>query len=457
MQFTLFGILWIFVMVVVFAMDTKTVIKVVFFSGILGAETVCWTGGFMGESVVTPLMLSCFVYLFRFFLTHMNNLRIRVPSFVRVLFLFLLVGLGISLFSSVAFRGVGYSRAEFIDTVNYYDGTVNYWSMFPLLIYALTGLCMYNDVRLNEAEIDRLLRGCLWFVAAVGIWQYLTVLRLIPRIPLVERLIYSSAESETAMNNIAFYDYIRHNTGSMLIRFYSCFQEPSYCAGFLSMVFFYYISKKGMTQRDKSALAACLLMIVLTFSATAYATVAFAAILVLVSTSKKKFLKRIVQRGVVLLLVAVVVITVADLWDTFEIAIINKMESGSARTRGRWNQNCIDAFIATYGVGLGMYVMRGSSLFYTLISTVGALGSVSYAAFVRSVLVYPKRAGYDRTLSFMFLVVTVSQLVAIGILSYPVMWIMYFLLCTGYSCVRPQIEPVERTERYTAEPQVLNR
>jgi len=76
----------------------------------------------------------------------------------------------------------------------------------------------------------------------------------------------------------------------------------------------------------------------------------------------------------------------------FQVAVVEKMDSASGIERGSWNRQAWSNFLDTFGLGVGLGSVRASSLPLVLLSNLGLIGSVCYAAFLKRVLISGNRA-----------------------------------------------------------------
>jgi hypothetical protein len=81
----------------------------------------------------------------------------------------------------------------------------------------------------------------------------------------------------------------------------------------------------------------------------------------------------------------------ANVGQFFSETVLQKMESDSGQERGSWNAAAWHNFLDTYGLGLGLGSVRTSSFLLTLLSNLGAIGSLFYLLFLSSLFRTPKR------------------------------------------------------------------
>jgi hypothetical protein len=79
--------------------------------------------------------------------------------------------------------------------------------------------------------------------------------------------------------------------------------------------------------------------------------------------------------------------------------VLNKTSSDSYVARSTWNRISYDAFVATHYLGVGIGGARASSWIYSLLSNIGAPGTLLLGAFMVQVLLTPAADPADRTLA----------------------------------------------------------
>lgn len=429
MQITVFGLFWLSILAISCIRGQNALIKSILLSTLFQAGAVV----IIGDKGIAPLTISCLVFVGYSIFVRGFKLRITVPSFFKCYMLFIVIILISSAIASFAFNGLVYMEAK--DWVSYavYDGHIALFGIFTLTIYGLSLLFVYNSKGLNLAEVDRLLNFMVVFVFIVGVWHYCTVLNYIPRNDFIRDFIYSNS---TTTDNIAYFvdtnPALRIYSSLFGIRFCGPFMEPSYCAGFLAMSFAYYMCKEKMKTKDIVLIILILLMAVMTYSATAYASIAFAGVLSAISSGQTKQLMKIVRRGIVLIVIALVVITYFDLWDAIERLIINKSSTHSAYIRGLWNTNAFGTMLDTIGIGLGYANVRGSSLLFTLPASCGILGSITFSYYIWGLYKSGRRFTLTNNsqvkFQIMLLTTVFSMIAAISVLDYSIFWMSCMLV-----------------------------
>ncbi len=429
MQVTTFGLFWLILLAYSPIKGQKALVKTVMFSAMFQAGAII----IVADRAISPLTISCIAFIADFFLRYKFKLKLAIPRFFKTYAVFWIIIFCEAIISSLLFKGLNYMEPK--DWISYaqYDGHIALFGLFTLLIYGVTILLLFNIKDFTYQEIENLIDVMVFFVLIVGIWHFCTVMNYIPRSDFIRDFIYSNS---TTTDNIAYFvdtnPNLRIYQSIFGIRFCGPFMEPSYCAGFLAMAFAFYVGKDKLTYRDTFFIAAILIMAVLTYSATAYISVAFAGILSAIFSGKVKQLFKIAGRGIALISVALVVITIYDLWDTVERLIINKADSHSAFIRGLWNSNAIVTFFDTFGIGMGYSNVRGSSLLFTLLASCGLIGTLFFSFFIFTLIQcnkkYKYKGGINNRFQIMFASTLFAMIVAISVMDYSVFWLSAILL-----------------------------
>lgn len=429
MQITIFGFFWLVVLFFAVQKGQLALIKVVIFSTLFQAGAVFIIAG----KAMSPFMVSCTVFIIDYLARYKFKIEIHIPDFCKSYLLFWFVILCGAIIASVAFVGLEYMENK--DWISYarYDGHIAFFGLLNLFVFGITLLFAYNLVGLYLEDVEKLIDLMVVFVLVVGIWHFGTVMNYIPRNDFIRDFIFSNS---TTTDNIAYFTdtnrALRIYQSIFGIRFCGPFMEPSYCAGFLAMVFAFYVSKTKFQIKDILLITAIVIMTIITYSATAYVSIVFAGIVSVISSGKIKQLFAIVSRGFVLVLLVLIAVTKFELWDIIQRLIINKLESHSAYIRGLWNTNAIKTFFDTGGLGMGYSNVRGSSLICTIPASCGLIGTILMIAFIIALLKDGKKVRGNEKLQVrfqtMFLTTLFSMITAISMLDYSVFWMSAILL-----------------------------
>lgn len=429
MQITEFGFFWLVVLFFATQKGQITLIKMLMFSTLFQAGAVFIIAG----KAVSPLMVGCIVFIMDYLFRCKFKLKVFVPNFFKGYLLFWFAILCGAIVASFAFVGIEYMKNE--DFISYvrYDGHIAFFGLLTLFILGLTLLFAYNLEGLYLEEIEKMIDIMVVFVLVVGIWHFGTVMNYIPRNDFIRDFIFSN---NTTTDNIAYFvdtnRTFRIYQSILGIRFCGPFMEPSYCAGFLAMVFAFYVSKSVLKFKDILLMTAIVIMTVLTYSATAYASLAFAGVFSAISSGKTKQLFTIVSRGFALILLALITVTKFELWNVIQRLIINKLDSHSAYIRGLWNTNAVKTFFDTWGIGMGYSNVRGSSLLYTIPASCGLIGALLFVIFIITLIRDCRKVVCNEKMQLrfqtMFLATLFAMLTAISVLDYSIFWLSAILL-----------------------------
>lgn len=437
MQITGFGIVWILILgFATLFKDIKFLAKIVIFSCLLQASAVFIV---FDTGVVSPLTVSCLFYIISFLIKKNKRIRMQIPLFFKIFILFFLVILLSSSLSSLLFRGMNFLRS--VNWIEYkrYEGAfdiASVYRLFELLLRMITVLLMYNSEEFSNKESHKLIETMIIFVFVISFIQVVSLLGIVPYSKLFTKMFFSNFAHFDSNLYLKFSEYGWICNSIMDVRISSSFTEPSYLGAFLGITFYYYISKNKLAKRDILFLVIIIVMCVLSFSSTALITVAFGAILSLVNKKKTKTISKIIIRSSILLIVCIICITALDLWDKVFAITIDKSNSYSGYIRGMWNSSALKVFSDTFMLGLGFDTVRGSSLLFTLLGSLGLLGSIMFFVFIGSIILDPKRRLLTTNdslfridvYSLMLVVELFAQFVALPDLDFPILW-MCIVLC----------------------------
>lgn len=428
MNITLFGIIWTIILIIAWRRGEKTLLFCLLFSTLFQAGAIITIRKF----ALDPLAYSGIIYLIYYFTRTLSRRQTVKLSIQIVWMLILFVVLFLSaLVSSLVFIGLDYTETNTFLRHKVYDGNIGIELFSILFIYIMAMIAVYNSAYLTSDDIHKIINKMVLFVVVVSVWQYLTVLKVIPTFDLLSNIIYSNKATQEA--NIAFFSYSRNLKSVFDTRLYASFMEPSYCGGFLGVAFCYYISKKSIKRGDRVRVGLILLMTILTYSATAYLTVAMGGIIAIVYSTYNGRVKRIVARGVLMIAVSSVAVSYFGLWSVIEKRVLRKSETISAFVRSSWNHTCIDVFKRTYGVGIGYGNIRGSSLVYTILGSGGVIGILVFFMLVVSLLKMDSNieglsCSYeDYRYQRLMATVLVAMVAAIPDLTYTVFWLTVYI------------------------------
>ncbi|ADU13848.1 hypothetical protein Astex_2190 [Asticcacaulis excentricus CB 48] len=137
----------------------------------------------------------------------------------------------------------------------------------------------------------------------------------------------------------------------------------------------------------------CLLFVVISTSSSAYGALGVLGLMHIVDLAWRAIFTSPDQRGEVILeiigavIFAVLVLAVVLGWEAgrdqakafLDEIILNKQLSGSARERNSWTAQGLEAFKATYGIGVGVGSVRTSNFFVNILASTGIVGAIIFA------------------------------------------------------------------------------
>lgn len=268
---------------------------------------------------------------------------------------------------------------------NYFDTNVlglsfsNITQPLSILLYSFTAVLLYSYCRNAEwAWFDKFFIRVFVFVWSVGMLHFVLVNVGLP-ITILRELFHN----EYVIWGASIFDGM--GGGDSFCHFMSTFAEPSYCGGYLSMCLMYFLF--GDHKRKKELIGMDLIALILNMSSTGFATACigiFIYILIAIQNNKinNKFLVGIISFAIVGI---ICIVLIPGIGDAIYIKTIGKVSTGSAKLRNINNMFCWDVFIKTYGIGAGLNTVVSYSLVFSLLSQIGAIGTLLYIFFVLNV------------------------------------------------------------------------
>lgn len=334
---TLFGIVWI--VYLIFCSIQKgynRILFALFLSMILQCDNVLvLNGSGIGPQIITSLFF-IIIYLLK------EGFKIRIKKD-----------------NMVAFMGTIILFIPILMTTN----ASNNLRVILLATYILDAylLSTIKD-KISESDLTHMLIVITWIVFFIGITQMLMTANILPSIWLYKTFIY---------NDVASAQFYLH-----IVRFYSTFQEASYCAPLLLGLFFYFIDTPLERQKKVIIISIISLSILLTFSSTAYVAFMISLALWSLTTNNRKVRNIIIPLSMI---GSLFMLTFG--YSILETVIFNKLSSGSGKTREIWNVKALEAFQTNMIWGVGYKTQRASSLAYTLLAELGLVGFAGYLLF----------------------------------------------------------------------------
>ena len=426
---TAFGALWLVISIVFFIGKIERLVILLIISPLFECATVLTLAGFS----LGTLDIVSVLFVIRFFL-HGISKRIVLDARHGFLLAFLGYALIGGLLSHALFDGyeiVSYDATASgdwfaaIGTERLELSTAFLTAMSRLAIYAIAFLCLLTfsqdcteDAR--QALFRKSIAVSLAIVLPIGAFQFASTLGLFDGSWLMENL-----HTPDLSQNSAYWN----NFNAL----YSIFSEPSHCGPWLMAMGWAFILKESTTPREYCLALACFVEGVLTFSSTALITFAMMFVIFACRNLKKNFLY--------IMLFTTVVIAVVLLSPQAQRMIgsaLTKLSSGSGLIRVALTNQTHEAFLNTYGMGLGFNEITGMTLLGTMLAQVGIVGTVFFLGFV--IVVYRRIAWTPdgRFCKFFLIAIIFSLLISSsGLLYAKRFWFILYLIPLGGTCLLP--------------------
>ncbi|MCI8950698.1 MAG: hypothetical protein HFG49_11810 [Lachnospiraceae bacterium] len=243
----------------------------------------------------------------------------------------------------------------------------NFLRFLQLAIYVICFVAiLLNGKRVKKGELYQVVRKITIFLLTIGIIQLLTTMDILPLRPVLKQLIYND-NSDTVYFNSSNYS-----------RLLSTFMEPSYFAGLLVGAFYYFLSLKDKWKENYLLMAFIFLEMILTMSSTAYGAFVIVGVVFILFQDNVDIKFKI---AIFCLAVIGFAVMYFGFYDILDAVIFSKTDTGSYRTRTRYNNEAISAYLDSVWYGIGYKNIRGSSIIYSLLGETGRFGLTAYVLF----------------------------------------------------------------------------
>ena len=394
MTITLFGIIWIVLLIYSFY---KTRIQFLISLTLLSMIFQCTNVIELNNQGIGPQLITSITFIIRsIFISQRQATKQKYPYLIASLFLFVIY----ILFNSI------------------YNGLLsnNTANIIQILLYLLCAIRLhkYRNI-IDEQELITQVLFIIKFILIFSPVQYLATKGVIPREFLVPLFFNDMGE------NVYFHYPDRYQ------RLLGTFLEPSFCAPFLVGSFFFILHMQKRIKNAKSILILIIIELILTKSSTGYGTFFIIFIIYILACGNKKHFKYIIP---IFLIGAIFYYLTKD--NLLQEVIFSKMESDSGKFRGQQDFNAIYLFLSNPVTGSGLGSSRASSLITTLLAELGIVGITLYAItfFASS---YPlinqqKYTQLEISSRLFILSIIFSQLIAIPDLQYCVYWLSLYII-----------------------------
>lgn len=432
MAISIFGLLWLCMLILSLRRSIKYTLYMLIFSFVFQSA---WVIRFEGVDLNAALITSLF-FIFR--AIYSKRGKIVIPQWGKSGLTFVSVLLLVSIISPNIFSGLelytmtneGYNFDR-IDSKIVRFSFSNLTLGLSVLLYLIDAIMIYNiDFKISWMTFEKIFKNIFYFVFIVGILHVILMI-LNGSAPILRELFHNEY---TIIGNTYFDIYLLPQF--RLVRFMSTFYEPSYCGAYLSMTFMFFYLSDLKHKKIYSIISA--FSIILCMSSTGFATLCIVfCVYASLNLYKRKILFNI---SVFILMFAFIVSVLA-----FSNGIISellydftmgKLNSGSAQLRNIVNEYSLDAFVKTYGLGVGGNAVDSYSLIYSLLAQCGVAGFISYTLFMISIFRRTKISnseGWNWQIIIIVLSPLVSSVLSCQAINFCVMWMgicIFSLYCS---------------------------
>lgn len=343
---SIFGILWFLIILWDFVKKpvANTVFLTIFFMTFQSTNVLYLNGTGIGPGVLTSIVLILKIFFVQKF--KIRKIKQAWPTFLTALMMVLASSL------SLIYNGIL---------------SKNLMLFIQLLTYILCFLSIqFIRKDISEEFVYRAIRRIIIFHSVFGFIQVLSSTNILPLRGILDIIFYNDPSTDVVFHR-AFYP-----------RIMSTFMEPSYAAGFFVGAFFFLLLYKFRIKQNIWILLLLFIEILLTQSSTAYgAFIVGGLILILFSHQFTLKQKIFICGGSIIGLI----ILYYGFYSLLDAVIFSKSMTGSYRTRERFNNNSIEAFLSSPIFGIGYKNCRGSSIVYSLLGQMGIIGLLVYVLF----------------------------------------------------------------------------
>ncbi len=394
MNITLFGGVWIILLIFSFFFNTKYILGLTLFSMVLQCNNILYIGETgIGVQIFT-VCVACLKVLLTYPTSTKKNCTTQKVGFALFGFIFFMV-------LSVLING--WQSSAWI-------------SLVILSVYALFAyLLISRQISFDNKWLEKVVDFIIIFVLIIGVIQVLCVYNVLPIRSLLKTLIYN----DTNNSDVIFNYKIDHRA------FYSTFMEPSFCGAFLVGCFAYLILKGNLNRKNIFLIISVSLAILFTKSSTAYGGLFICVILLLFLRNEKKIFKFLLPA---IGLSALIVFTVFN--NVVNEVIFDKINTSSYTVRGNWNDAALETFKNNVILGIGYGNIRASGLIHTMLGATGLLGLISYLRLVRFpvfTLFKERKASECLSCSFFVVGIIICQIIACPDLNFSAFWLGIFI------------------------------
>lgn len=422
MVITLFGVIWLILLIVCLFLPFKYTYAVLILSSIFQSVSVI---NFSNNGIYPMLITEAFLII-RFLMmkkSKVENDDITSKKLVKNLLIFLFIGTIISIIAPILFSS--------FRTFDYYsESNVRLSFNFSVIVRIVTLLCniltIYILYKSKNLLSNSFILKCFIFSILVciliGFWEFFAKktnnLDLFPY--------------DIFYNNISYKQGYNQSIASGNVRMNSTFLEASYLGCFITASFFGIISinKEG---KYNLILALLFLCLILNLSGTGIISFIIMLVYYLFFYKKLKFKKKTLLLSLLLVIFAGAILFEFGVLGKMYNMIFNKINSVSGVIRLSVNDTALDIFSGTYFVGGGFSCFRASSFLINCLAEVGIIGTmclfITLVKYLRSMYKKSQNNNYCKFGIFYFVASIISMIMSIPDITFMLLWIpLYYLV-----------------------------
>jgi hypothetical protein len=221
--------------------------------------------------------------------------------------------------------------------------------------------------------------------------------------------------------NNSWYDQLYMQGVGRMMRLNSTFLEPSYCGAFLSASFWALLVLEGLKYKWLCMFVG--VAFILNLSGTGMVSFIFGFIVYILLFFR--FRKTYVFSFFTIGLLLIWIISEIGYFENMVSMLVNKKDSTSGSVRGAAAYLTWNAFLQTWGIGVGLGSIRGSSFLVSMLASLGVIGVLFFYR-VYSYLFRNMNGENKWVLIFMFIVL-IGQFLSIPDINFSIMWMYFFM------------------------------
>lgn len=428
MQITVFGIFFIIILVILIFLPIKYTIGTLIISSVFQAASVI---NVSSKGIYAYLLLEIFL-IFRYLIMNKeinitNNNEFFKKKFISRLFLFLFVSIFITIISSILFNDLSIDNRYLNNQIVFKLTPSTFVRIIVLFTNVTTLLIIYNLQNYYENNfIEKSIIFAIIIVLVFGFWGFIWKIS--------NKAIYYPVNF--LYSNIGYaqgYDQSYRESGSNFgrVRINSTFTEPSYCGGFLVAAFFGVLALNQQKKKYMKTLLFLLLAIIFNLSGTGIVTFIIALFVYFCLNEKDSIKTTSILKVIIFLTFTVIVITSTGYTSRLQNLLLNKLDSMSGVKRLYIDKKALEIFKKTFFLGGGVTCYRASSLFFTMLGSVGLLGSF---LFFKSIIYFLHNSKKNISSPLMYYgyfyvcVVLISMFLSIPDIVFPPLWAGFIVL-----------------------------